>query len=198
MPKFRNLILSFLALLTPVMITTYVFISIINTNQRMNEKFKNVLGESVSIYETVLTDSEKRIGFMSEFFNNFISYDIEDSVVYFDKIKIEGRSREPYLSNLDEKYSYLWLNDNKNRLYISSKNTEKIEVLTDRYFSRNLNFKRNLNVERNFSVQGNFSAGASTLGSTTVLGPLNASAGNFTGLGISGLFSAGSSTLTSL
>jgi hypothetical protein len=206
--KIKNLITNLLIALIPLGVSLFFFIQILGDNKVMQDNIKNVLGLSVNEYGETLTTTEEKASFLTRILNGVLRVSDDGQEGYFNKIRISGREQEPDLNSLEESEGFLWISENKTKLYLSAFGKEKIELLTDRFFNKDLTFKRNLQVNRNVEIGGNLDGETATLssayisgnltvggtsyllGDADITGNLSANLGRFSNLGVTSAFSA--------
>ena len=151
----------------------------------MQEKFRNVLGASVTEFDSNFSTPEEKSNFLAGILDGILKINDSGTTGFFNKIKLAGRVEEPVLFDLEDDQAYLWLSQGKTKIYLSAFGEEKIEILTDKFFNRDLNFNKDINIGRNLTVNqdayifggmrltGNFSGSTATLSSALITGNLN-------------------------
>ena len=182
MPNFKNLISSLFIALVPLLVSSFFFLQIVSKDKSMQEKFKNVLGASVTEFNSNFSTPEEKTNFLAGILDSILKINDNGTTGFFNKIKLAGRVEEPVLFDLDEDQAYLWLSQGKTKIYLSAFGEDKIEILTDKFFNRDLSFKKDLNIGRNLTVNqdayifggmnltGNFSGSSATLSSALITG----------------------------
>lgn len=215
MPNFKENFLSIFIAFLPIFISGVFFSQAINSDIGMKTKLENILGASTTALVNSMETDTQRIGVISGIIDSIFRLD-ENNEAHFNKIKIRGRSSEPDLFSLEKDQSYIWLDQDMDRVFLSRFGVEKIEVLTDEFFKKDLTFKQDLEVKRDFTVNrdsnffggvdilGNLQGNTATLATALISGNLTVEgdssllgALNINNLNISGNFSGSTATLSS-
>ncbi len=153
MPRIKNNFFSIIIAFLPILVTGLFFSHAINSDTGMKTKLENILGASTTNLVNFAENDNQKIGIISGIMDSIFRLD-DNNEAHFNKIKIRGRNSEPDLFSLEKDQSFIWLDKDMKRLFLSQFGIDKIEIITAKYFNKNLSFGQNLEVSKDLTVNG--------------------------------------------
>jgi len=165
MPSFKNFLLNLISIALPLAVSGYVFNELVSSQTEMQNKMNSVLSYSTN------TETEKKINearILEKLVESMLKVSESGKSIFFDKLVLTGTDK-PSSFKIEEDQGYIWMNSGKTKLFLSAYGKDKVEILTDRFFNRDLTFKKDLEVLRNLEVsgEGSFKGGMSVEGNVS-------------------------------